>query len=159
MASAANSSTKTARLPRQKWTYAEVFRASPVERVRIIRGGVSARWARSIFTDLGLGTVQGYQVLGLAPATVNRKATLGSALTLAQGERVVGVARMIGQVQHMTERNQAPPGFDPVAWFGDWLRSPLPAFGGACPMQFLDTMEGQALVSSTLEQMESGAYS
>lgn len=159
MASTANSSTKTARRPRQKWTYSEVFRASPVERIQIIRGGVSARWARSIFADLGLGTLQGFKVVGLAPATVNKKATLGSDLTLAQGERVVGVARIIGQVQNMTERNQAPPSFDPVAWLGDWLRSPLPAFGGACPMHFLDTMEGQALVSNTLERMESGAYS
>ncbi|WP_255347286.1 MbcA/ParS/Xre antitoxin family protein [Caulobacter sp. UNC358MFTsu5.1] len=47
----------------------------------------------------------------------------------------------------------------PSPWLGDWLRSPLPAFGGACPMDFLDTMEGQALISGTLERLESGAYS
>ena len=35
---------------------------------------------------------------------------------------------------------------------------PVPALGGARPIDLMDTMEGQALVSTTLAQLQSGAY-
>ena len=34
----------------------------------------------------------------------------------------------------------------------------MPALGGARPIDLMDTMEGQALVSTTLAQLQSGAY-
>ncbi len=39
-----------------------------------------------------------------------------------------------------------------------WLTGPLPAFGGIRPTDLMDTMEGQALVSSALAKLQSGAY-
>ena len=39
-----------------------------------------------------------------------------------------------------------------------WLNGPLPALGGARPIDLMDTMEGQALVSATLARIQSGAY-
>ncbi|MEO9190059.1 MAG: MbcA/ParS/Xre antitoxin family protein [Acetobacteraceae bacterium] len=39
-----------------------------------------------------------------------------------------------------------------------WLNDPLPALGGARPIDLMDTMEGQTLVSTTLAQLQSGAY-
>jgi hypothetical protein len=35
---------------------------------------------------------------------------------------------------------------------------PLPAFGGVRPANFMDTVEGQAVISLTLAKMQSGAY-
>ena len=79
-------------------------------------------------------------------------------LQRAGGERVPCVARLVAQVQNIVDVSGDPEGFDAIAWMSRWLNEPLPALGGVCPVDLLDTMEGQALVSNTLNQMQSGAY-
>ena len=58
----------------------------------------------------------------------------------------------------MVAQSGDPAGFDPDRWVGEWLERPLPALGGAAPGEFMDTMEGQYLVSRLLAQSQSGAY-
>jgi len=65
---------------------------------------------------------------------------------------------MVGQIEAMVEASGYPAGFDAAEWLSHWLREPLPALGGDKPINLLDTMEGQALVSRVLAQMQSGAY-
>lgn len=74
------------------------------------------------------------------------------------GERVLCGARLFGQVQNIVEESGDPQGFDASAWMSRWLNEPLPAFGGVRPLDLLDTIEGEALVSNTLSQMKGGAY-
>ena len=97
-------------------------------------------------------------MLKISPATVSRRAAAGGSLPPDASERVIGVAKLIGQVQSMMEESGDPSRFDAAAWLADWLKAPLPAFGGARPIDYMDTMEGQAMVSDTLAQMQSGAY-
>jgi len=49
-------------------------------------------------------------------------------------------------------------GFDAARWLAQWLAHPLPALGGDTPASYLDTVEGQKLVSRLLAMAESGAY-
>jgi uncharacterized protein (DUF2384 family) len=58
----------------------------------------------------------------------------------------------------MVQDSGNPKGFDLAAWISRWLNDPVPALAGARPIDLLDTMEGQALVSTTLAQLQSGAY-
>jgi uncharacterized protein (DUF2384 family) len=58
----------------------------------------------------------------------------------------------------MVEESGNPEGFDAQNWVSHWLREPVPALGGERPVDLLDTMEGQALVSETLARMQSGSY-
>jgi hypothetical protein len=51
-----------------------------------------------------------------------------------------------------------PEGFDAAAWMSRWLNDPLPALGGMRPIDHMDTVEGRALVSTTLAKLQSGAY-
>jgi putative toxin-antitoxin system antitoxin component (TIGR02293 family) len=140
------------------WSYLDVFNASPAERIGMIKGGVRARWAKTILHQLALGQGHGLDVLKLSPATVNRKAAADANLSPEEGERVIGMAKLIGQVQAMVEESGNPEGFDAATWLADWLRSPLPAFDGTRPIEFMDTMEGQTMVSNALAQLQSGAY-
>ena len=73
-------------------------------------------------------------------------------------ERVVGLVKLVGQIEAMVEESGDPEGFDAPEWLSRWLREPLPALGGDRPINLLDTMEGQALVSRALAQMQSGAF-
>ena len=68
------------------------------------------------------------------------------------------MAKLVGQVEAMVKGVDEADGFDARAWTARWLSEPLPALGGARPLDFMDTMEGQALVSDTLARVQSGAY-
>ena len=77
---------------------------------------------------------------------------------MGESERVIGLASLIGQVQAMMQGSGEPEDVDAAAWMSRWLREPVPALGGVAPLDLIDTMQGQALVSKTLAQMQSGAY-
>ena len=75
-----------------------------------------------------------------------------------EGERALGLARLIGQVTHVVQESGNPEGFDAATWTADWLEQPNPALGGKAPGQYMDTADGRELVSSLIARMQSGAY-
>ena len=91
-------------------------------------------------------------------AMISRRVKGKDQLKSKEGERVLCVARLVAQVQNIVDVSGDPEGFDATAWMSRWLHEPLPALGGVCPVDLLDTMEGQALVSNVLNQIQSGAY-
>ncbi len=139
-------------------SYSEIYRASPLERVALIRQGLSAVAAKHILNDLHIPLRTSCLALNLSQSTVNRKAASAAALPADATERVLGVAKLIGQVENMVAESGDPEGFDAAAWLSAWLEAPLPAFGGAPPIDFMGSMEGQSLVSTALARMQSGAY-
>jgi putative toxin-antitoxin system antitoxin component (TIGR02293 family) len=135
-----------------------VYRASPLERIGMIKRGIQAAEAKNIIADLAIGQGTALKALNLSQATVNKKAKQGQPLSLEQSERVIGLARLVGQVEAMIEESGTPEGFDATAWMSRWLNEPLPALGGVRPIDLMGTMEGQAMVSNAITQMQSGAY-
>lgn len=140
------------------FAYLDIYRAAPVDRIRIIKEGVSATKAKRLISDLHFDQKVLLAALNLSTATMNRKAARNEPLSPDESERVVGVAKLVGQLQSMVEESGSAEGFDATAWLSQWLREPVPSLGGARPVDLLDTMEGQALVARTLAQMQSGSY-
>jgi putative toxin-antitoxin system antitoxin component (TIGR02293 family) len=124
----------------------------------MIKRGVPAADVKSLFSTLDVEQNTGFAVLNLSPATVNKKAKQGATLSPEESERVIGLARLVGQVQAMVQDSGTPTNFDAAAWLKRWLTEPLPALGNIRPADLMDTMEGQTLVSSTLSQIQSGVY-
>ncbi len=135
-----------------------IFRASPVERIAMIRGGVQAADAKRLLDHLALGQGAGLKALSLSTATINKKAKQNQALSPSESERVIGCAKLVGQVEAMVRESGEAAGFDAAAWMARWMTEPLPAFGGVRPIDLMDTMEGQGLVSAALAKVQSGAY-
>ncbi len=150
---AASGKRKRARL-----SYLAVYRASPLERISMIKHGVRATEAKRMIAEFAIGQGAVLKALKLSPATVNKKAKQDRALSPGESERVIGFARLVGQLQAVVQESGNPEGFDAAAWMSRWLSDPVPALGGARPIDLMDTMEGQALVSTTLAQLQSGAY-
>ena len=142
----------------QRLFYTEIFSASPEDRIVMIRRGVPATDAKRIIKDLGVEQRLFYDALGLKTATVNRKVKSNASLSSNESERLLGVAKLVGQLETIVAEAGASEGFDATEWVSRWLREPLPAFGGERPIDFLDTMEGQSLVSDALARIQSGAY-
>jgi putative toxin-antitoxin system antitoxin component (TIGR02293 family) len=138
--------------------FAQVYSVDPAVRIEAIKRGVNADDFARIARSMDRSKEQLGKTLGLSVTTVDRKAKAGETLSPEQGERLVGIARLIGQVQAMVERSGNPEGFDAARWLGRWLDEPLPALGGERPGDLMDTAEGRGLVSNLLSMAQSGAY-
>lgn len=138
--------------------FRDVYAASPEDRIRIIRRGMPAAEAKRLVQVLGVEQKTFYHALGLKTATVNRKIAQSEQLSSDESERLLGVAKLIGQVEAIVAEAGDPQGFSAPEWISRWLREPLPALGGTAPIDLLDTMEGQAMVAEALARIQSGAY-
>jgi Protein of unknown function (DUF2384) len=78
--------------------------------------------------------------------------------TAHESERIVGFAKLPGQLEAMVEDSGDAANFDDRAWMARRLTEPLPALGGVRPADLIDTMERQRLVSAALSKIQSGAY-
>jgi putative toxin-antitoxin system antitoxin component (TIGR02293 family) len=138
--------------------FVALYKAPVRTQVEWVRSGLGARYAKAILGHLLVPQGEALSALHIPVATVNRKAKTNAPLSPAEGERVLGLGRLLGQLQTMVRESGNPEGFDASAWLSAWMSGPVPALGGARPLDLMDTMTGQALVSQVLAQMQSGAY-
>ena len=138
--------------------FVTLYHAPTLTQVGWVKNGLGARDADRILGQLRFPKGAALHALQIPVATMNRKIRDNTQLSPAEGERVLGVGRLLGQLQAMVQESGNPEGFDAAAWLSEWLSSPVPALGGTRPLDLMDTMTGQALVSQTLAQMQSGAY-
>ena len=146
--------TKPVKLP----GFLETYRASPFERVAAIRKGVPAAAVAETSKAMGMPQERLYQILRLPRTTVTRKIAENGVLSREGSERVIGLRKIIGQVEQMVGESGDPEGFNAAEWVSRWLESPSSALGGQKPGELMDTTEGQELVSRLIARMQSGAY-
>lgn len=99
-----------------------------------------------------------YAWVGIPRATATRKLRLQGTLNQDESERVLGLARLIGHVQQIVAESGDDRDFDAGSWTAAWLSQPVPALGGRCPGEFVDTADGRELIAGLLARMQSGAY-
>jgi hypothetical protein len=73
-------------------------------------------------------------------------------------DRAILITEMAAQVQRMVEESGNPEGFDAKTWLDDWLTRPLPALGGDCAGNWLDTADRRTVIFTILACTQSGAY-
>lgn len=138
--------------------YARAYLAAPLDRVAVIRKGLPAAVLVETSKAMQISGEQIYRLLHLPRATMARKIAENGVLSPEVSERVLGLRRLIGQVEVMVRDSGEPAGFNAATWVARWLNAPSPALGDQKPGDFLDTVEGQALVSNLLARLQSGAY-
>ena len=139
---------------------AQTYLLSPVERAQRVKQGVPARERVTVSQAMGLPREQLMRALGLARSTVERKIAQRGTLSQPEGERLIGLERLIGQVDAMVRDSAAADAadFDAARWFARWMAEPVAALGGMAPQDLLDTADGREAVSTLLLQIQSGAY-
>jgi putative toxin-antitoxin system antitoxin component (TIGR02293 family) len=138
--------------------YLEVFHAGPMERIRLVKRGVPASALDAMARSMAVSKEKLVGTLGLPRATVDRKSRENRALSPDESSRVLGMSRLVGQVQAMVQESGNQDGFEAATWVARWLERPLPALEGQRPAELMDTPEGQALVSDIVARMQSAAY-
>jgi putative toxin-antitoxin system antitoxin component (TIGR02293 family) len=139
--------------------FRRAFEADAMERVRIVKLGLPASVVDVMAKLMAMPKEKLVGTLGLARATIDRKARANKPLSADESSRVLGMARLVGQVQAMVEESGDPQGFNAAEWVARWLEQPLAALGGQRPGELMDTPEGQGIVSQVVARMQSGAYS
>jgi putative toxin-antitoxin system antitoxin component (TIGR02293 family) len=124
----------------------------------MVREGVPAAAVSVVAEDMSIARDKLYAMLGLARATIERKLRQGQRLGPDESERVIGIARLIGQVRQIVSESGDPADFSAARWVAGWLNRPLPALDGRQPAAFMDTAEGREIVAGLIAQTQSAAY-
>ena len=136
----------------------EHYRQSPDEVIEIVRQGVPAERLIEIGECLHRSREWLFRTLKLPRSTMDHKIRQHERLSPEHSERVVGLERLIGQVQAMVEDTDATSDFNACRWVGQWLGRPVPALGDAKPADFMDTLQGQTMISRLLAQSQAGVF-
>ncbi|WP_348756910.1 antitoxin Xre-like helix-turn-helix domain-containing protein [uncultured Aquincola sp.] len=132
--------------------------AGQLDRIGMVKQGLPATMLTALADDMSVPRERLYAWLGIARATANRKIAANDLLSQDESERALGIARLVGQVEKIVAESGTAEGFDAARWTAGWLDAPNAALGGRPPGDFMDTADGRALVTSLVEQMQSGAY-
>jgi putative toxin-antitoxin system antitoxin component (TIGR02293 family) len=134
------------------------YRASPLERIRIIKQRVPAVYVRTITLSMKMSKETLYGTLNLARATIDRKVQNKELLNQDESERVLAITRLVGQAESLVRDSGVMDGFNAAEWIAAWLQHPHPALGGQRPGELMDTADGRDLVADLLARQQSGAY-
>jgi putative toxin-antitoxin system antitoxin component (TIGR02293 family) len=135
-----------------------LYRAGVMERMMIVKEGVPARYVRVLSAFMHIPVEKLYRSLGLVRPTVDRKLRTARPLSADESERVLGFARLIGQAQSEVEESGNSAQFDAATWMAEWMDQSVPALGGRTPSEFMDTVDGRALIATLLAQQQAGVY-
>ena len=127
-------------------------------RIAMVKEGVPSAFLVTLSGSMGVTRDRLYQTVNIPRATADRKIRDGRPLSTDEGERVVGVARLIGQVEAIMRESGSASDFDAARWLAQFLEEPNAALDGIVPRELLDTAEGRDLVSGLIAQMQTGAY-
>jgi len=132
--------------------------APMVDRICLLRQGVPASWVRQAEEATGLGRSTLCALLGLKLSTINRKLNQKLRLSPDESERLMGLQRLIGEVEVVVRDCGDGQGFAAGRWLASWLQRPNQALGGATPASYLDTAEGREQLGRLIGAQRSGAY-
>ena len=139
-------------------SFVSLYAAPPEDRVKLIRNGVKAAALVNTSKAMGISREHLFATLNFPVGTVKRKIAQDELLSPDQSERIIGLQKLIGQVESMVTESGDAVDFDPAKLLANWLDTPNHALGGDKPADYMDTIEGQRIVANLLSMMQSGAY-
>ncbi|MGN6424297.1 MAG: antitoxin Xre-like helix-turn-helix domain-containing protein [Asticcacaulis sp.] len=138
---------------------AQLFQRSALERDSFVREGVPVGYVDSLADRLGESRSKLYVLLRIPRATAARKKSESARLSVDSSDRVIGFAKLIGQVETIIQESGDPEGFDAAQWLKGWISRPLAALGNRRPEEFMDTSDGREMISQILARSQTGAFS
>ena len=140
------------------FSFTHIYQVEPIDRIKLIRDGIPARYINVISDSMGITKDTLFKFLNLPKSTIDKKSVANQKLPIEQGERLLGMAKLVGQVESIVSESGNPDGFNAARWVANWLEKPSPALGGEKPSAYLDTVSGQEMISDLLAKIQSGAY-
>jgi hypothetical protein len=137
-----------------KFPYTSLVASTDYDVALAAKAGVANDTVQALARELSVSEAALWT--GLALGDVRSR---GEPLPADAGERVMGLARMIGVLERMRQAQTEPGPVDAAGcarWLGQWLMTPAPGLGGRTPFTLLDTVSGQMAVTRLLQQIAAG---
>lgn len=139
--------------------YVALLEETPFDRIQRLKAGVPATQLSELSAAMGIPRQKLCGWVGISSATAKRRPRANAVLSVAEGERLLGVMRLVGLVEKIVVESGNLENFDAARWAAQWLDRPNAALEGRSPGEFMDTEDGRQIVRSLISQMQSGAYS
>lgn len=139
-------------------SFLDSYKLTDIERINLIRKGLAVNHIDKISKSMGASKEELYRIMGIAPSSISRWSKESKPLNKEASSRVLGIQRLIGQVQYMVNNYGDPKDFNAAQWFNDWANEPNPSLNGVAPMEYLDTDAGVEMIANLLNSMLYGNY-
>jgi len=132
--------------------YLDVVQATTDERIERVRRGLLPTLIMQLAHDLRIPDRNLAHYLGLNRATLRRKIADEERLGAQESEGLLATATLAGRVIMASRQPSVTKAIvvDPLAWLGRWMRTPMVGLDGRAPIQYMDVVEGRALVAGWL---------
>ena len=117
--------------------------------IAAVQSGLPVRELTALQVSLDVPMERLAPMLGISKATLQRRKS-GQRLGLAESDRVVRFARLMGKATEVMESTGNAR---------KWLNSPQAGLGGAVPLEYAETEVGAREVEDLLGRIEYGVYS
>lgn len=141
-----------------KLDFVALYRLTSAPQLSFAQRGLPPELRRSLARCLGMTQSRVLEVLGIHARSSGGRADPRRVMTETQALRLLGLARLVGQVEAMVIESGSPAGFDTGRWLSKWLVKPLPALGGRAPVELMSSADGQLRVAGLVARMQSGAF-
>jgi putative toxin-antitoxin system antitoxin component (TIGR02293 family) len=98
---------------------------------------------------IGIPKEDMFVLINLSRSTAHRMEQSNKVMDRLRSDAFAGAARVIEKARDMLGSDEAAR---------NWLLTPVPALNFKTPQEWLDTSDGRQIVSSLLDQIQSGAY-
>ncbi len=140
----------------KRLSYVELYQMSQFDYLQRVIDGVSSQAIPDLVFDMGVSQTLICKMLGLSPSTISRKVSAGQRLSTTEGEIILGIGKLIGQIQVILEECGDPERFNPATWLSSWVLTPLPALQGEKPEKYLGSINGQQFLSTIIAKAING---
>ena len=86
-------------ITQQDLSFATIYRVEPMDRIKLIRDGIPAKYIKVISDSMGITKETLFKFLNLPKSTIDKKSVANQMLPIEQGERLIGMAKLVGQVE------------------------------------------------------------
>jgi hypothetical protein len=138
--------------------YCALWQASALERCRLVEGGLPLSVVTQLAEDTGVTQSQLTEWLRISAEFYGHQIRGERSLPSTPSERVLGLVRLVGQIETIARESGDPQGVDAPRWMAAWLAQRTPALGGRIPAEIVWLADGREMLSNILGTMASGAY-
>jgi len=119
------------------------------EAIDRLRTGLEVSLVGEYAKRIGMPKEEFFVLIGLSRSTAHRMEQENKVMDRLRSDAFAGTARVIEKARELLGSDEAAR---------KWLSTAIPALNFKTPQAWLDTSDGRQIVSSLLDQIQSGAY-